>query len=263
MCNPRSKMRFSFILLLGSVIGPFVGAAAVEAPVITPAPISPIHEALRQRQAEREVIQDLLRRQSSDGDDFCYGVIGNENGICSFFNTLAGDCDQFETSGDYTAFWKCQCGNGAVSAQQQCDWCQDAFGIGLGINVSFAESEATSACISVSASIAPVPASLLSLASSFNASFTGTLPPSNSGTGSGPTQTRSASGGKTSSTSLPATTSIETLVGGGGAAPTTTPGQSPTTPTGAVKTGGVDGWRSADAIRFSGMMLGLVTLCLI
>jgi len=147
--------------------------------------------------------------------------------------------------------------------QRRCDWCQIAFNITIGINATFAESQATSECVSYSVSIAPLPDSMLSLGSSFNASYTGTLPPSNSGTGSVPPRTSSASGKQTGSASLPASTTVQTLVGGGGAAPTTTPnqGQSSTTPTGAVKTGSAKGRSYVDQVLFS-VMCGMVILCL-
>ena len=78
----------------------------------------------------------------------------------------------------------------------------------------------TSVCSSYGASIAPVPASYLALASSFNATYTGTFPTQgNTGTGRGLSQTSSLSGKKTSSSSSHLT-SVRTMFGGGGAAPT-------------------------------------------
>jgi hypothetical protein len=127
---------------------------------------------------------------------------------------------------------------------------------------------ATSDCSSYGASIAPVPASYLSLAAAFNATYTGTFPTQGStGTGRGPSQTGSASAKKTTSSSA-RSTSVRTMLGGG-AAPTftvqTTEAQSSPTPTGAVKTGAAQHQRSGDVFLSSVVVatLGLVALCVL
>lgn len=142
---------------------------------------------------------------------------------------------------------------------------------GLGFNYTQLEQDATSACLSYGFSIAPVPASILAIESSYNATYTGTLPAT---TGKGPAVTRklSSSASKETGTSKDNPDGVSTISyyslngGGGGSAVTSAPNsQSQPSSTSAQTTGAapsISGWRAGDAALFSLVTLVMVTLLL-
>ncbi|PMD52668.1 uncharacterized protein K444DRAFT_635636 [Hyaloscypha bicolor E] len=257
-------MRVSEALLWASAAVAIVSAVALEAAVVTPAPVPPYHEALRRYRTGREPFKNIKERDELDNLGFCWGGLDQVT-VCDTSVKLSDECSSFQTADDWGAYWKCLCENGGISAQQQCDWCEAAYSIDT---ISGYMDMATSECSSYSASIAPVPASYLALASSYNATYSGfSTTPAKTGTGRGSSPTSSASGKKTGPTSSHASTTSVRTFGGGGAAPTlavpNTQVQSSPTPTGGVRTGAAQGWRDSAVSSFVVVTFGLTALCLL
>jgi hypothetical protein len=155
--------------------------------------------------------------------------------------------------------------------RDSCDLCQEAWNVyGWSYDFTDLEQEATSACLQYGFSVAPVPASVLSIESSYNATYTGTVP----GNTKKPAVTRklSSSASKETGTGKDypdgvSTVSYYSLYGGGGGSgvtPTSNPQSQPSS-TSTQTTGAAPGssrWRAGDAALFSLVMLVVATLLL-
>ncbi|RKK62449.1 hypothetical protein BFJ69_g17021 [Fusarium oxysporum] len=150
---------------------------------------------------------------------FCYG----ERSICEVYGVLL---DQCYSKGSGDPFIECLCQNGYVSVDQACYWCQLAYDLNP---VSVLDHKAQ--CSSAGVSIAPIPSSILDQASSYNATYTGTIragaaTATRSGLAATTMNTEMASGGSLgpkfadSNTWFGGTTNVVTLKGGDEILPT-------------------------------------------
>ncbi|KAH7187354.1 hypothetical protein DER44DRAFT_753921 [Fusarium oxysporum] len=107
----------------------------------------------------------IFQRQAFGTQDlsFCYG----QRSICEVSTALFDQCNE---KGYGNPFVECICENGYVSVDQACYWCQLAYDLNP---VSILDYKAE--CSSASVSIAPIPPSVLDQASSYNATYTGTI----------------------------------------------------------------------------------------
>ncbi|KAN0096498.1 hypothetical protein V8E51_015303 [Hyaloscypha variabilis] len=109
------------------------------------------------------------RQTPSTGEEYCL------DGICSYSETLSSDCQGFSGQSDQTQWYECICGNGFVSANQECIWCQEALNLtDLSLDL-WSQSIAFSGCSSAHATIAPVPSSVLASISAWNSSYSSFL----------------------------------------------------------------------------------------
>ncbi|KAH8591099.1 hypothetical protein B0O99DRAFT_719784 [Bisporella sp. PMI_857] len=105
---------------------------------------------------------------------FCFG----RNSICETSNNLYTQCKRFQDDYDNLKPWyECLCGNGYVSVDEACDWCQEVYQLG-GSSYNMRDD-----CVENGASIAAIPTAILAQQSSYNATYTGII----SGAGSAPT----------------------------------------------------------------------------
>ncbi|OCK73510.1 hypothetical protein K432DRAFT_447799 [Lepidopterella palustris CBS 459.81] len=220
----------------------------------------------------------ILKRQGSQDLSFCYG----DNSICSVGNDLFQQCGNYED----VQFYKCICGNGYVSVNEACYWCQLAYHLDIYYNGA----SDRDGCSSAGVPIAPIPSSVLALEASYNMTYTGII----SGTGAantaspGPVATTSSGSvqlaltSKASSKVAPITgsssnstvssmtyfggvTSVVTLNGGNqgtaGTAPTSNKGISETTATSTPNAGSgigrTHGWNSGTILMFSVVILAV------
>ncbi|KAH8668429.1 hypothetical protein BX600DRAFT_496504 [Xylariales sp. PMI_506] len=167
--------------------------------------------------ASQSELQVRKTRDVFGGDSsFCWG----DNGICSVGLTLFDTCDGYS---DTDSWFSCICASGYVSVEDACYWCELAYNLDIDWNGP----SYTAECNSVSADIAPIPASVLSVESAWNASYTGVILGGSitsgagaiTATGTSKLATATGKSNKTSSaeetTWFGGTTGVQTLDGGG------------------------------------------------
>ncbi|KAE9371866.1 hypothetical protein N431DRAFT_377908 [Stipitochalara longipes BDJ] len=110
-----------------------------------------------------EQLQGRQNQILGTGDDYC------TDGICSYASNLDANCNGFSDESDLTQWYECLCGNGYVSTQQMCIWCQVA--LDLPDFIDFGVSTYSSRCSSAHATIAPVPSSIIASLSAWNSSY--------------------------------------------------------------------------------------------
>ncbi|CZR56721.1 uncharacterized protein PAC_06610 [Phialocephala subalpina] len=281
--HPLTLVNFLFACLAVAT------AATITSVTPAPAPTSHHKDLLRAR-----LLLARSKRDDIDNLDFCYG----DHSICEENNNLHGACEAFETQDDQTQFYECLCGNGYVSVNQalvmsiflevfpsltqsSCGWCDDVFGLSGDMDSFYFDQ-----CSSYSFTVAPIPSSVLALESSYNATYTGTMPvgvtltqgsggssqATTTGTGTSrvsktsaggsgfPLQTGSSTSSK-KSTSTPASSTI-TLGGGTLSTPTAQGSTSQNlvatqTITRAPGTGSAAGLKCLDALLMSGVVFAI------
>jgi len=250
---------------------------------------------LAQQSSELDHINNLKLRntliQARQGEDLSYCF--SSNSICTDSTDLFDLCNGFEGSSDLTQWFQCICGNGYVTADTECDWCQDAYSIEHINN----QEDNTSMCSEYNGgTIAPLPSSVLAAVSAFNATYTGVILGGGSGatvTDSGAaasTKTSSESAAKTSSStsrntrssslsvitqpavitqtldggSFGTSTALPTSKNGGGDETSTSPSPSTSVQPGSGSgTGSAQGWNTGSAVMFSALACGLAVWCLL
>jgi hypothetical protein len=159
----------------------------------------------------------------------------------------------------------------AFANRDSCDLCQEAWNVyGWSYDFTDIEQEATSACLQYGFSVALVPASVLTIESSYNATYTGTVPGNTKKAAVTRKLSSSASketgtgGGNPGGVSTVSYYSLNGGGGGSGVTPTSNPQPQPSS-TSAQSTGAARGssrWGARDAALFSLVILVMATLLL-
>lgn len=135
-----------------------------------------------------------------------------------------------------------------------CDWCMTAAN-STDVDPEL-EAFVTGMCSSVGVTIAPIPASYLSQLSAWNSSSLAAAGGSGTGLASTLTKTTGSSGStKTAKSAASTPTNTPSKAGGSTSAPAPSSSAAPSSATGAVKTGGAQGWRYGEVLLFAVAML--------
>ncbi|KAE9366334.1 hypothetical protein N431DRAFT_549244 [Stipitochalara longipes BDJ] len=220
-------------------------ATAILDPMITPAPILPMHENLRRLAHERRLEKKAATTSGSSLDinnemiSYCYGV----GAICDLELSIYRGCRAANGPStqpiDFDTLEVCECQNGYWAADQACGWCQFAFNSSDTIILD-ASTFGISVCSKHSIPLAPIPASIEAELSSWNASYTGVK--SAGGTSGAASSTPSPRTSSTDLSGFGTGTTTSTFFGGGGGQTTAPPlashtgaTQSSSTPNGSSK----------------------------